>query len=157
MANRIKALASLVPDNAVIADIGTDHAYLIVELFRTNKIKYAYAIDNKSGPIKNALDTINKNELNDVCSVIKADGLSFNMSSKINTLVFAGLGGFNIINIIKKNENKIAKIRYIVTDVHRDDDKVKDYFISLGYQIKKTLDIIDKKKTYHLVLYVKNK
>ncbi len=155
MANRIIELAKLIKKNSVIADIGTDHAYLIIELFKLNKIKYAYAVDNKDGPIRNAINNINKYNLEDKCKVIKADGLNFNVSKDIDTLVFAGLGGLNTIQIIEDNKKKLKYIKYIVTDIHRDDIKVKKYLNDLGFKVNKSVDIIDKKKGYHLVRYVK--
>lgn len=155
MANRIKALASLVPFNSVVADIGTDHAYLIAELFAQNKIKYAYAIDNKNGPLENAKKTISKYQLEEQVEVIKADGLDFNLSPKVDTLVFAGLGGMNIISIINKDVNKLKHIKTIVTDVHRDNDKLQKLLFSLNYHITQELTIEDKKKIYHLFSYQK--
>ncbi|MCQ2796005.1 MAG: class I SAM-dependent methyltransferase [Bacilli bacterium] len=155
MANRIEEIAKLVPSKTVVADIGTDHAYLIINLLLSKKILYAYAIDNKSGPIQNALNNIKKYNLEDKCEVIKADGLNFNLKKDVNTLVFAGLGGLNVIKMIDDNKDKLKYIKYIVTDIHRDDVKVKEYLSSLGFKVNKSIDIIDKKKGYHLVRYAK--
>lgn len=153
MANRIKALMDLVPNNSIVADIGCDHAYLIIELIKNDKAQYAYGIDNKSGPIKNAVTNVEKYQLFNRINIIKADGLDFNLDPKIDTLVFAGLGGMNVINIINKDKKKLKHIKYIVTDIHRDDAKVKEYLESLNYKVKESLDIIDKKKKYHLCRY----
>ncbi|MCQ2752926.1 MAG: class I SAM-dependent methyltransferase [Bacilli bacterium] len=153
MANRIKAIASLVPPNSVVADIGTDHAYLILELFKNQQIQYAYAIDNKDGPIANAKNNIEKHHLTDGCKVIKANGLDFPLDPKVNTLVLAGLGGMNIISILKHDEKKLKKIKTIITDAHRDNDKVTAYLLTLGYQVKEEKSIIDKKKKYQLIAY----
>ncbi|MCQ2794644.1 MAG: class I SAM-dependent methyltransferase [Bacilli bacterium] len=155
MANRIEEIAKLVPSKTVVADIGTDHAYLIINLLLSKKILYAYAIDNKTGPVQNALNNIKKYELEDKCEVIKADGLNFNMKSDINTLVFAGLGGLNVIKMINDNKAKLKYIKYIVTDIHRDDTKVREYLENFGFKVDTSIDIIDKKKGYHLVRYAK--
>lgn len=155
MANRIEEIAKLVPSNSVVADIGTDHAYLIISLLISKKIEYAYAIDNKDGPIQNALKNIKKYNLEDQCEVIKADGLNFKVSKDINVLVFAGLGGLNVIKMIEDNKSKLRYIKYIVTDIHRDDNKVKEFLQTLGFKVNKSIDIIDKKKGYHLIRYAK--
>lgn len=155
MANRIEEIAKLVPSKTVVADIGTDHAYLIINLLLSKKILYAYAIDNKSGPIQNAINNIKKYDLEDKCEVIKVDGLNFNLRKDVNTLVFAGLGGLNVIKMIEDNKAKLKYIKYIITDIHRDDIKVKEYLLNLGFKVSKSIDIIDKKKGYHLVRYAK--
>lgn len=155
--NRIKKIAQLIPNNIdnIIADIGCDHAYLAIELFKLNKLKFAYLIDNKDGPIKNATKNINKYCFNDKCEIIKTDGLNFNFDKKINILIFAGLGAKNVIKIITENIKKIENIKYIICDIHRDDEKF-DYFISfLNFKIDKEFNIIDRKKKYHLCRYVK--
>lgn len=155
MANRIKTLVDLIKNNSVVADIGCDHAYLIIELLKQNKVIYAFGIDNKDGPINNAKTNLSKYPFTNY-SLIKADGLNFSFDKKIDTLVFAGLGGLNTIEIIDENKDKLKNIKYIVTDIHRDDNKVKEYLINLNYQIDEEINIIDKKKKYHLVRYIKN-
>ena len=150
---RINALASLVIKDSVVADIGTDHAFLLIKLLEDKKIKYAYAIDNKDGPITNAINNINKHNFNKVCEVIKADGLNFNLNKNVDTLVFAGLGGITTIEIINKDINKLKFIKYIVTDIHRDDDKVNDFLKELHFNLDEEITIIDKKQKYHLCRY----
>lgn len=153
--NRIKKIAQLIPNNSIIADIGCDHAYLAIELFKLNKLKFAYLIDNKEGPIKNALKNIDKYKLNNKCKIIRTNGLNFNFDKKINTLIFAGLGGKNVIKIIEENFKKIENIKYIICDIRRDNEKF-NYFLSfLNFKIDKYFIITDRKKKYHLYRYIK--
>ena len=49
MEERLKQIASLVDDQARIADIGTDHAYLPIELVKDAKISFAIASDIAQG------------------------------------------------------------------------------------------------------------
>lgn len=153
--NRIKKIAQLIPNNSIIADIGCDHAYLAIELFKLNKLKFAYLIDNKEGPIKNALKNIDKYKLNNKCKIIRTNGLNFNFDKKINTLIFAGLGGKNVIKIIEENFKKIENIKYIICDIRRDNEKF-NYFLSfLNFKIDKYFIITDRKKKYHLYRFIK--
>lgn len=153
---RIKELAKLVPDKTIVADIGCDHAYLIVELFKLNKLKFAYAIDNKDGPIKNAIKNINKFNLNDKCKIIKTDGLNFDFDKKIDTLVFAGLGGLNVIDMIQKNILKFKNVKYIICDIHRDNDKFDLFLSFLNFKLDKSLIVEQKNKKYNICRYIKN-
>lgn len=155
MKKRIKALAALIVDSDVVADIGTDHAYLLIELFKNKQIKFAYAIDNKDGPIKNATNNLLNANCLDNCQVIKADGLSFLASHPIDTLIFAGIGGLNIIDIIKNNEEKLKNIKYIVTDIHRHEKEVIVYLKHLGYLIDDEVALKEKRKAYHLIRFKK--
>ena len=43
---RIERIASKVPVNSNLADVGCDHGYLIIEAYLNNKVNKAIAIDN---------------------------------------------------------------------------------------------------------------
>ena len=49
---RLRLCAGFVPENARLADIGTDHAYLPVWLCRSGKIQKAIAADIGEGPCR---------------------------------------------------------------------------------------------------------
>ena len=51
---RLEAAASFVPRGAVLADVGTDHAYLPVRLLTRGIIPFAVVSDINRGPLENA-------------------------------------------------------------------------------------------------------
>ena len=51
---RLKLIASLVPDGARVCDIGTDHAYLPIELIKSGKAISVIATDIREKPLENA-------------------------------------------------------------------------------------------------------
>lgn len=51
---RLACAASFVRPNAVLADVGTDHAYLPIALLAEGRIAYAYAADIAPGPLATA-------------------------------------------------------------------------------------------------------
>lgn len=51
---RLNTLAKMVDSGSRVADIGTDHAYLPIELVKSGKIDYAVASDVAKGPLDNA-------------------------------------------------------------------------------------------------------
>ena len=51
---RLEAAASFVEPGAVVADVGTDHAYLPLYLLETGAARFAVASDINRGPLERA-------------------------------------------------------------------------------------------------------
>jgi len=88
MEERLKQIASLVDDQARIADIGTDHAYLPIELVKDAKISFAIASDIAQGP------------LNNIETRLGSGLLTIHPEDKIDTIVMAGMGGTLMVNLL---------------------------------------------------------
>lgn len=98
---RLGRISDSVRSGAVLCDIGTDHADLVVSLLIKNKIKFAYATDLREGPLKRAKENIKKFGLEDKVECILSDGFE-NLKNKtdITDVVISGLGGETIIQIL---------------------------------------------------------
>ena len=71
---RLCSCADLVRQDAVFADIGTDHAYLPIYLLKSGRIKKAYCSDINKGPLATAADNVKDNGLSDRVELILTDG-----------------------------------------------------------------------------------
>ena len=54
LSERLKLVASFVPEGSRIADIGTDHGYVPIYLAEIGKLKSALAMDVRKGPLARA-------------------------------------------------------------------------------------------------------
>lgn len=52
LSHRMQSVADLVTPGECLADIGTDHGYIPIEMVRTGRTKRAIAMDDKEGPPK---------------------------------------------------------------------------------------------------------
>ncbi len=52
LSKRLKAVADMVTEGNIAADIGTDHGYVPIYLIKNNISKKAYALDINEGPLK---------------------------------------------------------------------------------------------------------
>lgn len=97
---RLRALAALVPDGAVLADIGTDHAILPVSLLMSGRISRAIASDIRKGPLESARRTAERFEMQNRVSLRLGAGLETVAPFEADTVAVAGMGGETIAEIL---------------------------------------------------------
>lgn len=100
LGSRLAALANFVPKGARVADIGTDHAYLPIELVEKNIALSAVAGDVHMGPYQAAKENVEGIGLEHKISVRFGNGLAVLMPGEADTAVIAGMGGSTIIEIL---------------------------------------------------------
>lgn len=100
--NRLISASQLVRENAVFADIGSDHAYLPIYLALKNKISFALASDINEGPINAANENIKNYNVEDKVVAVLSDGLTAAEEYKPSDIAILGMGGELIISIIEK-------------------------------------------------------
>lgn len=97
------ALAAFVPQGARLADIGTDHAYLPIELIQDNIIVSAIAGDIHVGPYKAAKEHVEALGLEQKISVRLGNGMAVLSPREVEVAVIAGMGGQTIIEILNNS------------------------------------------------------
>lgn len=98
---RLKSLAKMVDLGSRVADIGTDHAYLPIELVKNGIVTYAIASDIGKGPLTNAKEDIREAGLEQQIETRLGSGLTtVKHEDKIDTVVIAGMGGKLMIDIL---------------------------------------------------------
>lgn len=97
---RLRSVAELVPTGAVLADIGTDHAFLPVWLLQRGVIDRAIAADLREGPLSKARANAEKYGLLEKMSFRLCDGLTKIAPGEADTIAIAGMGGETIAAIL---------------------------------------------------------
>ena len=98
---RLQAVARLVPPNAALADIGTDHAYLPAWLLGRGQVRSAIAADISKGPLDRAKLTAQQYDCTDRMEFRLCDGLAGIAPDEVDTIVIAGMGGETIAAILQ--------------------------------------------------------
>lgn len=97
---RLETIGRLVPAGSVLADIGTDHAYLPVWLLQQGRISRAVAGDIAAGPCVAARTTVATHGLQDRVEVRQGSGLEVLQPGEADCIVIAGMGGSTISSIL---------------------------------------------------------
>ena len=90
---RLAAIAAQIPKGAVLADIGTDHAYLPVALLLDGTIPSAVASDVNRGPLDRGRETARQAGVEEKIVFRLADGLNGLDETQADVVVLAGMGG----------------------------------------------------------------
>lgn len=126
--NRLETIASLVPMGSIVADVGTDHGLLPVLLIEQQRSPKVYAIDNKPGPLRGAYQIT---KMIPQITLVLADGIQ-RLSSDVNTVVIAGLGGRTIVDILAVIP---PHVETLVISAHVAMPLVRKSLHALGYAI----------------------
>ena len=98
---RLQSVADQVPQGAVLADIGTDHAYLPVWLLLDGRIEHAIAADLREGPLNRARETAEQYKVSGKVSFRLCNGLADIAPDEVDTVAIAGMGGETIASILE--------------------------------------------------------
>lgn len=96
------------------ADIGTDHAYVSIELIKRNKAKKVIAADIRKGPLDIARANIEKNNLSNKIETRLGSGLSVLKPGEADLIIIAGMGGELICDILSSDMDAARKSRLIL-------------------------------------------
>lgn len=148
MSKRLKAIADAVDMDAVLCDVGTDHAYIPINLLKRNIIKYAVASDINQGPILRAKANVRKHGLDDKIKLVVSDGLDSIDMKRIDTVIIAGMGGHLIADIIKRAPKK--GIKYILQPMTMGEE-LKRFLFENGFKIIAEKLAVEENKMYNII------
>ena len=114
LGQRLQAIADMVPAGSVIADIGTDHAYLPIYLIKQKIAARAIAGDVHHGPYLSAQGAVAAHNLEQAISVRQGNGLAVIQPGEADVVVIAGMGGANIIDILSARPEVTAAFKRLI-------------------------------------------
>ena len=112
--DRLQAVADFVPPASTVADIGTDHGYLAIELFKINSTRRVIAADLNAGPCQAARRTISEAGFSDSIEVRQGDGLAALTPGEVDTVCIAGMGGKLEADILEARPDVTARLQCLV-------------------------------------------
>lgn len=145
---RLKMAADMVREGVVVADIGTDHAYLPAYLLLNKKVSGAIAADLREMPLLNAKETLKTYGLEGKIPLVLSNGLDDLEPNCADDIVIAGMGGILITEILERCKWIFdSTIRIVVQPMSHAED-VRRFFISNGFEILREDATVDSSRTY---------
>jgi len=97
---RLQKAADLIPDGAVLWDVGSDHAKLPVWLLCSGRVDRAVVSDIRRGPLAAARRTADYAGVSDKIEFLLCDGLSGGSAASADIITITGMGGETIAQIL---------------------------------------------------------
>lgn len=155
ISDRLKLVVSFVTPCRAVADIGTDHGYVPIELVKSGIVKKAYAMDVNQGPLERAKMHIENERLADRIEVRQSDGLAGLMENEADTVIIAGMGGELTVRILKNGAKVLHTVQELILSPHSEVSLVRRYLVENGYEIIREKMICDMGKYYTVIKAVR--
>lgn len=148
LSKRLLTVASMVENDSVVADIGTDHAYIPIYLVEQGVCKKAIAMDVNPGPLERAREHILASGLSEQIVTRLSDGLAKLSENEADTYVIAGMGGPLMVSILARRMDLLQKGKTLVLQPQSEIGEVREFLIHNHYKIIREEMFYDMEKTY---------
>ena len=133
VSKRLETIVSFV-QGRVLADIGCDHAYVVVQSLLENRVQKAYACDVSQGPLERARANIEISGCSDKVQCLLMNGLD-QLPFDVDVIVIAGMGGLLIREILTQGLHNIHPGTHLVLSPHKDGKALREYLSQNGFVI----------------------
>ena len=157
LSKRLLTVASMVENDSVVADIGTDHAYIPIYLVEQGVCKKAIAMDVNPGPLERAREHILASGLSEQIVTRLSDGLAKLSENEADTYVIAGMGGPLMVSILARRMDLLQKGKTLVLQPQSEIGEVREFLIHNHYKIIREEMFYDMEKTYVAMKAIKSK
>lgn len=148
---RLSLCAEYVREGSRLADIGTDHGYLPIELCLSGKIPSALACDINPLPLRCAEENIARYRLSDRIRTRLSDGLQNIRPDEADDIVIAGMGGELMRDILAAAQwVKNGEKHLVLQPMTHHEDLVRWLFEN-GFEILRQAAVEDEKKFYTVI------
>ncbi|KRN93179.1 tRNA (adenine(22)-N(1))-methyltransferase [Pediococcus stilesii] len=133
---RLKVVAGLVPKGSKVADIGSDHAYLAINLVKRGIAIGGVAGEVAKGPLTNSRNEIIKNAVDTKIDARLGDGLAvIDDADDIDVICIAGMGGLLIRRILDEGLERLKGVTRLVLQPNVGEYELREWLINHNFKI----------------------
>ncbi|KAB7708745.1 tRNA (adenine(22)-N(1))-methyltransferase TrmK [Bacillus aerolatus] len=135
LSNRLMAVVSRIPLHSVVADIGSDHAYLPCYAIKNGLADKAIAGEVADGPFLAAQQQVKEAGLEERIAVRKGNGLEVIASGEADCVTIAGMGGTLIASILEEGKDKLGGVKRLILQPNLRADQIRKWLIEHGWEL----------------------
>ncbi|MCI8623193.1 MAG: SAM-dependent methyltransferase [Provencibacterium sp.] len=145
---RLRAVADYVRPGARLADIGTDHGYLICALALEGRIPGGLACDIRPGPLSSAQKLMDALGLENRISARLCDGLDGVAPHEADDIAIAGMGGELITALVQRAEWLRSPEKRLILQPQTRAPELRRALYRLGFRIEEERGVRDGRFLY---------
>lgn len=136
LSRRLERVAAYVPQDARLADIGSDHGYLPVALMLRGVLTAAVAGEVAQAPFASAQRNVRRNGLDGRVSVRLANGLAaIEPQDRISVVSICGMGGDTMCDILQAGKQRLAGVTRLVLQPNGGERELRQWLMDNGLRI----------------------
>jgi len=150
LSERLMLAASMVPDGAMVCDVGTDHGYLAAALYKSGRVKSVIATDINEKPLAHAQESLKRLNAEGV-SLRLCDGLAAVNRNEVDTVIILGMGGEVIAGILSRAEWLKNEDTTLILQPMTSAWLLREYLYKNGFSIINEPTLKEKGKVYSVM------
>lgn len=148
LSKRLELVASFVEPESRVADVGTDHGFIPIELVRRGTALKAIAMDVRPGPLMRAKEHIRQYGLEGQIEARLGDGVEGLGAGEADTVVIAGMGGQLVIHILENGRHLWKDVGHWILSPQSELDKVRRFLYGSGFELTREAMVEEDGKYY---------
>lgn len=145
----------MIPPQAAVADIGTDHAYIPIYLTEHRLARRVVAMDVGKGPLERAREHVRQYGYEDRIELRLSDGLEQLRAGEADTMVAAGMGGPLMIRILEQGRDRVKELKTCILQPQSQMAEVRKYLEERQMQVTKE-DMVEEDGKFYPILKVEH-
>lgn len=151
ISKRLESITHFVKDNSKIVDIGCDHAFLDIYLYKHRKNIEIIASDINPHALENAKKNIHQYQLDDKIKTRLGSGLAVIDQKEIDTVIMAGMGTFTMLKILNEGIEKVSSLKQIIVQSNTNLELLRKKIIQKGFYIAGE-ELVKENNLYYVVI-----
>lgn len=150
LGERLGMVAGLVAFGRV-ADVGTDHGYLLLWLWQQGRLEQGFACDVNPGPLSRAVANIRQFGAQGVIETRLGSGLTPLRLGEAQTCVMAGMGGMLMLSLLDEAAEVARGLKQLVLQPQHDLVQVRRGLHERGFAIREEKMVREGRRFYTVI------
>lgn len=157
LSKRLGGIASFVPKNSIVGDVGTDHGYIPVYLIDEGVAKKVIATDISENSLKKIVNYVKLEGYEENIDTRLGDGLDVIKPFEIDTLIIAGMGGVLITEILDAHKEVRDSITHFILQGNVATKELRQYLYDNNFKIVDEKLVKEDGRFYEIIYAKKGK